>query len=332
LTALVRAFAPRLPELDESAWRRFAGEDDATRELTRALFVAHAESVDNPCWVASSWRGEELRGVALAMLETHARERRVLVVWVPAAHLGAHGSGVWITRGADAADVARELTGALTAHAGTLGVERLVIASCPEDDAGLARAAADAGGRAFPAPPEHQLVVPSSAAAAPFDAHLAALGRKRGWKVRRDLRRPADAGAALAVESPPSPATLEALWPLLQATLARRGSRLATGRANLLAAIVARVPPGAASVTICTRDGRVLGFLFQLRAGDTTQFNYFGHAAAPPLHVSSSLWAAAVKAELERGARRLLLGMTGETQKQRLGATPLARVHHYIPC
>ena len=314
----VRPLSASLPELDERCWSQF----DDLGLVSRAILLAYAGAIDNPLVIAASWDGPRLRGLAVGMIELHPADRRVLVVMIPGAHRPAHGTGVWITGGEDALAVTTELIGALARHAREAGLTRLTIARWPADEPIMKQAAAGLGCRPFAAPSDHQLVLPAGLT---WEAHLAALGRKRAWKLRFDLRRAAAAGAEIADECPPSAAALEAAWPLLGATLGRNASRLRL-RTNVLAALA----PGA--ITLCKHGGRLIGFLFRLRSGGVTQFVHFGHSDAPPLHVASALWAHALEAEIQRGARLLLLGTASETLKRRLGATAVPQVHYFLRC
>jgi predicted N-acyltransferase len=324
----LRPLTATLPELEAERWAAFAGEDAAARLLTRALVLAHAESIANPMVIASLWNAEqtELRGVAVALVEVHPGDRPVLVSMVPGAHHRAHCPGLWITEGEDAAQVSHALVAALLEHARSAGIRRVVLSLCPPDQPVLAATAAALGGRAFDAPVDHQLVLPAGTT---LDAHLARLPRKRATDLRRDLRRAAEVGARIVDDLEVTTATLERLWPLMAQALARKQPRLQL-RGNLFTALASAAPRGSLVASLCLKDETLLGFLLCLRSGATTQFNYLAHVDDPPLHVAAALWAAALEREIARGASLLLLGMTGETLKQRLGATPVAQVHYYF--
>jgi hypothetical protein len=319
---VVRPPGADCPELDEARWAAFAGEDRASRLVTRALLSAYAASTTNRYSIASAWEGDALLGVAAGVVETHERGREVLVIAIPGAHQRNHCPGLWLTDGVvDGEAVTGALVDALRREA---RVGRSVIAFCPLGDDVTRAAALRLGGRELPAPPDHHIIVDG---ATTFEAWAATLPRKRAWKLRQDLARAGEVGATVRVEDSPSSATLETVWPLCAATLARKGSRLLVGEVNLLAAIAARVP---LTVTLCERDGATLGALVAARADSSVQYLFLAHVDGPPLHVSSALWASSIRAELDRGTRALLLGYTGEVQKQRMGARPVELVQYYL--
>jgi hypothetical protein len=299
----VEAVQPSLPVLAGPRW---------------AILRAHARALSNRLVVAHSpW------GVAVALEEMHERNRPVWVIHVPSQHQQEQATGVFTCDGADRRSAAAALLSALRQHARELGVQRMVVARCPEGDRALAEAVAELGGRAIPITPDY--VVESCGS---FEDHLRGLSKKRGWKLRQDLGSAQRIGAHLHTSAPPSAGELDAAWAVVQETLARKQPRLRWGPHNLLASLAAEAADSALTLL---RDGdRLLGALFAVRSGDEVQFAYLGHIEAPPLHVSAALWATAIRTELERGTRRLLLGMTGDVLKRRLGARAVPQVHYYL--
>jgi hypothetical protein len=321
--------SPSLPEMEPSRWVALSGESLELRLATRAILLAHAAGLTNRFVIASLWnqRRSVLRGLALAVQEVHSGGRAVLVVHVPGAHHTSQTTGVWNAEGEDRSEIAYALLVALTEHARTLGIPRLLVGRCPESDRAIAKAAVRIRARPVEAPVDHVIEL---AAGGDFAAHLAGLDRKRAWKLRRELRRAAERGVSVTTTCVPVDAEIVEAGRLVRDTLALKQPRLIAGAHDLLGQLTEWLPAGSLTLTQCRDSSQLLGVLVGIRAGDTTQFAYFGRVAEPPLQVAAALWPTAVRNEIERGARRLLLGSANDALKRRLGARALAQVHYYV--
>lgn len=314
-----------LPALSSEQWARLDGDPESLR-LARAILIAHSKAIANPLVIASQWTNNhtELLGLAIAIAETRPNGRRVLTIEIPGAMHPDRVTGIWWTRGVALEEVGLDLVRALVEYAAGEGIAMVAIANCAPSDPWVALGE-QLGGRAVPAPVDNRIELP---AAMPFEAFLAAMPAKRRWDLKRDLRRAHDAAQISHEEL--SPASADALWPLMFDTFLRKGSSLRF-RDNLLRLLVDELGDAVAASVLRLPAGDVLGFIAYYRVGSTTHFSYIAHVDRPELHIYPALMVSALEHEIARGASQLLFGFTSEAFKHRIGCMQLPRAHVMIP-
>ena len=310
-------------ELAAGAWAQLEAPGSERPPLYRSILLAHAEALENPIHVAALWRGDgALGGLAIAIQNADAR-RPALIIGIPNSLRSRHPTGLWVAPGPDGQAVAHRLLVALRELAQQLGIARLVLGFCP-GGWDQERAADEAGLGAMIAQSQYELSLPPGGHA----AYLAGLGHKRRQDALRDFRACERAGATCTEEVSPTDELLERAWAMQLDTYTRHRVGTYAWRQNLFLALRQRLPTSL-SMTVCRRDGSLLGYILSHRAGHETMAVYSGRAATADFPVHMALMATVAKVEAERGPTRLLLGPTNDVLKRRMGATEVPHVHFY---
>ncbi len=290
----------RSQAFSDEAWATLGEGDLEAHQQDRAILRAHADALASPMHVLSAWRGDRLLAIVVGVGIEDARMRsRIFIVTAPGVLRG-QCRGVWIAPGPDGADTIRAVLEALPVQLRPHGYARLIVQTCIADDSRFPTTARELGYRAFVGPADYRIDV---AAGADFESHLASLGGRKRWNLRKDLRRASDSGATVALAAPLSDALWDELWPLQLDTLNRKGTRLLWREGGLFRALRHRLPPAASGAVVCRKDERLLGFALFHRAGALVRWPYVGHVADPPLHVYAAVAADMLRGEIDRAAR-----------------------------
>ncbi len=286
-----------------------------------------SESIDQPLYFASAWDEDRLVGLAIVIVEEYARQRRLLTINFPGTHHVAHARGLWIARDVDGGAVLRALLEAVLAGREALGASRVSIQQVPAADPLVPDVARALGFVPLEAPPDFHIAPIGERG---FAAHLDRLLHNGRRKLKRDLARPGQGSARASRSIAPIPPELRReLWPLQLDTFARKEARLRFRPEGLFAALARHLAPDDAVATVCRRAGRLIGFVLHYRAGELVRCPYVGHVADPPLHVYAAMLTHLLRAELDRGARAILLGYGGNAYKSRIGAEAVPQISLY---